>query len=78
MALLVFNINNQHYRAEICYDLSRDYWDRGIMTKALRKVIEFCFKKIAVPRIEAITLKENSASIATLKKTGFSWEGRGR
>ncbi|WP_308159715.1 GNAT family N-acetyltransferase [Coxiella-like endosymbiont of Rhipicephalus sanguineus] len=25
--------------------------------------------------MEAITLKENSASIATLKKTGFSWEG---
>lgn len=45
------------------------------MTKALRKVIEFCFKKIAVHRIEAITLKGNSASIATLKKTGFSWEG---
>ncbi|WP_251365719.1 GNAT family N-acetyltransferase [Coxiella-like endosymbiont of Rhipicephalus sanguineus] len=38
-------INNQHYSAEICYDLSRDYWNRGIMTKVLRKVIEFCFKK---------------------------------
>lgn len=68
-------INSQHYRAEICYDLSRHYWNRGIMTKALRKVIKFCFKKIGVYRIEAITLKENTASIAILKKTGFIWEG---
>ncbi|WP_304985365.1 GNAT family N-acetyltransferase [Coxiella-like endosymbiont] len=68
-------INNQHYRTEICYDLSRHYWNRGIVKKALRKVIEFCFKKTAVHRIEAISLKENMISIATFKKTGFSWEG---
>lgn len=68
-------INNQHYRAEICYDLSRHYWNRGIMTKALQKVIKFCFKRIGINRIEAVTLKENITSIAILKKVGFLCEG---
>lgn len=68
-------INNQHYRAEICYDLSRHYWNRGIMTKVLQKVTKFCFKKIGIHRIEAVTLKENTTSIAILKKAGFLYEG---
>ena len=67
-------INNQHCRAEICYDLSYRYWNRGIMTKALKIVIDFSFRHIPINRIEAITLKENGASIATLKKVGFVHE----
>ncbi|AAO90053.1 GNAT family N-acetyltransferase [Coxiella burnetii] len=68
-------INNQHYRAEICYDLSKHYWNQGIMTKALQVVVDFCFSRIALNRIEAVTLKENAASIAMLKKAGFAHEG---
>src|SRR3990167_2189143 len=29
-------INNDHYRAEVCYDMSRNYWNQGIMTRALQ------------------------------------------
>lgn len=68
-------INNQHQRAEICYDLSREYWNQGIMGKALRQVVAFCFNKINLNRIEAVTLKENVASISVLEKLGFSHEG---
>lgn len=68
-------INNQHLRAEICYDLSRQYWNQGIMRKALQCVIDFSFRKIGISRIEAVTLKENKASIAVLEKVGFVYEG---
>ena len=68
-------INNQHRRAEICYDLSREYWNQGIMSKALQRVVKFCFERIGLTRIEAITLKENIASIAILEKIGFTHEG---
>lgn len=67
-------INNQHYQAEICYDLSHQYWNRGIMTKAIKIVIYFSFRHIPINRIEAVTLKENVASVATLKKIGFVHE----
>ena len=68
-------INNQYYRAEICYDLSHRYWNRGIMTKAIKTIINFSFRHIPVNRIEAVTIKENIASVTTLKKVGFIYEG---
>ena len=67
-------INNRNYQAEICYDLSHQYWNRGIMTKAIKIIIYFSFRHIPINRIEAITLKENVASVATLKKVGFVHE----
>lgn len=68
-------INNQHYRAEVCYDLSYQYWNQGIMTKAIKIIADFSFYHIPINRIEAVTLKENIASITTLKKVGFVREG---
>lgn len=68
-------MNNHHHRAEICYDLSKPYWRQGVMNKVLRKVIDFAFEKLNVFRIEALTLKENEASIAILRKMGFEREG---
>ena len=68
-------INNQHYRAEICYDLSRKYWNRGIMTRALQSVLNLCFDRIGINRIEAVTMKQNVASNTVLEKLGFHLEG---
>lgn len=68
-------INNQHFRGEICYDLARSLWRSGVMTRALEVVLDFSFKVIGLIRVEAITMKENTASIALLKKLGFEREG---
>lgn len=68
-------INSNHLRAEICYDLSRNYWRRGIMSLALSKIIDFSFKEIGVNRLEALTVESNIASIAVLEKLGFTREG---
>lgn len=68
-------LNPQHSRAEICYDLDHRYWNQGIMTAALRVVIDFCFNKIGLVRLEANLLQQNSASIALLSKLGFTHEG---
>lgn len=68
-------INNQHWRGEICYDISRQYWNKGIMTRAIQCVIDFCFSQVGINRIEAVTLEENAPSIALLNKLGFTHEG---
>ncbi len=68
-------MNNHHHRAEICYDLAKPYWRKGIMVKAIKKVMDFAFREIGVFRIEALTLKENIPSIAVLQKLGFIQEG---
>ena len=67
--------NNMHHRAEITYDLSRDYWRQGIMKKTITAVVHHAFKKMGFLRIEAVTRHDNIASMTLLKKCGFTHEG---
>ncbi len=69
------HINNPHNRGEICYDLHKAYWRCGIMSNAIGRILQFAFECIQLDRIEAITTKTNTASIALLKKLGFLHEG---
>jgi len=68
-------MNNFHHRAEISYDMDKQYWGRGIMGRAIRMVCRYAFEQMEVTRIEAVTLKENTQSIRLLKKNGFHYEG---
>lgn len=63
------------FRACVGYDLARAYWGRGIMTEAMRAVIEFGFEEMELNRIEADASAENIASIRVLEKLGFQREG---
>jgi len=67
--------NHTHHRAEITYDLSRDYWRQGITKKAIIAVVEFALQTMQLSRIEAVTRHENLPSIAVLKSAGFTYEG---
>ena len=64
-----------HQRAEITYDLSRDYWRQGITRKAILAVTKFAFGTMKLSRIEAVTRHENIPSSAVLKSVGFVFEG---
>ena len=68
-------MNNTHHRAEITYDLSRDYWRKGITLKAINTVVKHAFTHMNISRIEAVTRHENIASMTLLKKAGFTHEG---
>jgi ribosomal-protein-alanine N-acetyltransferase len=68
-------MNNTHHRAEITYDLSREYWRQGITLKAINTVVQQAFAHMSISRIEAVTRHENTASMALLKKAGFTHEG---
>jgi ribosomal-protein-alanine N-acetyltransferase len=68
-------ININHQRAEISYDLSKDYWRQGIMSKVLQKIIDYSFNHINLQRIEALTLHINEPSQKILLKLGFVHEG---
>lgn len=37
------NIQWDDHRAEVAYDLGRDYWGKGIMSEALQAALEFGF-----------------------------------
>ena len=71
----ITGMNKQHNRAEVSYDLAKEYWNKGIMTKALNAVAEYAFKTMHINRLEAFALKENIASRILLKKCNFNLEG---
>jgi [ribosomal protein S5]-alanine N-acetyltransferase len=63
-------------RAEIGYDLSPDYWNRGIATQALAATLHAAFATTDLNRAEAVVMVENVASQRVLEKCGFHKEGR--
>ncbi|HRH64918.1 MAG TPA: GNAT family N-acetyltransferase [Bacteroidia bacterium] len=60
-----------HYRAEIGYMLHPDYHEKGLMTEAVLKMIDFAFEKMGLHSIEANINPKNAASAKLLEKTGF-------
>ena len=64
-----------HERAQIGFSLSWKYWNKGLMTEAIKEVIRFGFEVLMLNRIESICLLENSASERTMQKAGMEYEG---
>jgi len=72
-ALLRMDLSNR--RAEVGYLLHRSYWRKGIMTEALKRVIQYAFEELRLHRLEADTDPENLSSIQLLERFGFQHEG---
>ena len=68
-------IEKEHYRAEIGYMLSPEYWKTGLMSEAITKVIEFGFNEMNLHSIEAIINPANTVSRKILQKFNFIKEG---
>ncbi|RAS75318.1 GNAT family N-acetyltransferase [Priestia endophytica] len=65
----------KHYRTEIGYELSRDYWGHGIASEALEAVIRYGFKYLKFQRVEALVEPPNIPSQKLIEKHGFIREG---
>ncbi len=62
-------------RAEISYDLSPEYWGRGIMLKSINGILKFADVALELVRIQATVIIDNERSIKVLERTGFKKEG---
>jgi len=67
--------NNYHKRIEVSYDLCKDYWHKGIMSMALKKICDYGFYEFKVNRIEANVVPDNFSSRNLLSRNGFKLEG---
>jgi ribosomal-protein-alanine N-acetyltransferase len=67
--------NVEHSTAELGYDLSRDFWSRGLMTQAVRAVVRWAFDDLEANRLQATVMVGNVASVRVLEKCGFQKEG---
>jgi len=55
--------------------LGEKYWRKGIMSEALKAIINFAFNKLKLRRINTGAFVENTASNEMQKKFGFKFEG---
>mgnify|MGYP001163256768 FL=1 len=60
---------------ELGYILHRDFWNRGIMTEAARRYIQYLFDDKGIRRIEVSHHPKNMASKRVIEKLGFVFEG---
>ena len=68
-------IQEDNAAAEVGYSLSREYWNQGIMTEALRAVLRSGFDHLNLNRIEAQHETTNPASGAVMRKCHMQKEG---
>lgn len=66
----------EHRRAEIGYELARDYWRQGLMAEAIRAILSFGFAEMGLNRVEAMVLVGNTSSAGFLERQGFQKEAR--
>jgi len=62
-------------KARIGYDLARDHRRKGIMSEALRAMIDHGFAAMELNRIEVLIDPRNEASLRLVEKLGFTREG---
>ncbi len=70
-----FNNYTRNHRANIGYDLQKDYWNNGYVKEAIMAVVKFGFEKLEVNRIEAEVMPGNIYSEKALNSLGFKKEG---
>ena len=66
-------INDQDSSASVHFLLSRKFWNQGIMTEALKSVIEFSFSKIGLLHIHTHHHVDNPASGRVMEKAGLGY-----
>lgn len=67
--------NIDHRRAELGYWLGKPYWNKGYVTEAARRVIQFGFEDLKLNRIHAHYFTHNTASARVMQKAGMTFEG---
>jgi ribosomal-protein-alanine N-acetyltransferase len=67
-------IFRQHRRADLGYELDPAYWNKGIMTEAVKLVTDYGLEKMNLHSIEANITPDHLASKRILEKNGFELE----
>ena len=82
--VLVGGITLSHVRRGVAQSGTIGYWigkpysNRGYMTEALRLMIRYAFEELGLHRLDAACLPNNTASLALLRRVGFTEEGYAR
>jgi len=68
-------VDSFHGKASLGYWLGENYWRQGIMSEAVKAIIDFGFNTLKLRRISVSAFTPNKNSNALIKKMGFKKEG---
>jgi len=68
----------EHYRSEIGYMIHPDFHGQGIVTEAIKLLIDYAFSAMGLHSIVAVIDPDNLASEKVLQKNGFTKEAHFR
>lgn len=71
-SISLWNFSSDRTKGEVGYDLSPEFQNQGIMSEALKEVLNFGFKNLELDEIEAFTHYKNEASKRMLIKNNFN------
>lgn len=71
-------VSEKNQWVELGYCMSPAHWNKGLMTEAVRAVIDFFFREVEVHRICISHATRNPASGKVAQKCGLSYEGTAR
>jgi ribosomal-protein-alanine N-acetyltransferase len=69
--ICLWNFTQNNKIAEIGYDLDPKFQNKGIMSEAMKMIVEFGFNELNLEKIEAFTHAENLHSKKLLDTHGF-------
>ena len=67
------SVDEENSSCEIGYILGMDYWERGIMTEALKAVLSYCLDEIRFKEVNACYASLNPASGRVMEKAGMTF-----
>jgi RimJ/RimL family protein N-acetyltransferase len=63
------------FRADVGFELSKEYWGKGLASEALEAVINYGFEQLNLQRIQALIEPPNDSSQKLVERKGFIKEG---
>ena len=77
-SISVVDYRDEIARATIGYCIGRNWWHKGIMSEALKAVMDYLFDEIGFNRVEACYDPNNPNSGKVMAKCGMKYEGTHR
>lgn len=69
--ICLWNFSENNTITEVGYNLNPEFQNKGIMSEALKCVVNFGFNELKLDKIEAFTHQKNENSKKLLEKNGF-------
>ena len=70
--ICLWNFSQNEKTAEVGYELNPKFHGKGIMSEAIKKIVDFGFNQLKLDKIEAFTHNKNENSSKLLEKNGFN------